>query len=98
MFTRHSEQYNIHDINVHHLKDVCFHYKGANSNIFCIKLTKQQAIKSYLRFNIIKCNCCNKGKHEITTHIFIERANMVQLYGCGCDLNMWDVLEDILNS
>lgn len=98
MFSKKSEKYNIIDLfkNDDDIADFKFHYEE-NDIILCIRLAKQRAVHSLMRFSVIKCNCCINGKHHDST-VYFEENDATVLFTCGCDIDKYDVLEDILNN
>jgi hypothetical protein len=96
MFSILTEAYRICDISIRKFAGRKFHFIRDDTTM-CITLAKQTAIASYLRFNIIECNCHTK-KHNMDNVVYFQSDCIEMLYGCGCSLDKFDVLESILNS
>ena len=97
MYSKKSEKFKVIDIfesDYKEIQDFKFHYEFKDI-IFCIRLARQRAVHSLMRFNILKCNCWTNNKHYDSTVYFNQGDNDI-LYACGCDIDKYDVLEDIL--
>ena len=83
-------------------KDKKFHYifsVNDKNHTICFKATKQDAVRSLVRLQIIKCECSNKPQNKCNYYssrtVYLNSNDT--LYGCGCDLKKFDVLEEMLS-